>query len=352
MSDRSSGKNDPSYGQLDLFTILDVVADWPVKDDIHSMEYPIFSLSKSKDLRVRVYQRGERYVKIIPSVVGAANVFDKDILIYAVSQIVRAAEAGVPHSRRVRFDVHPFLVGTRRSTGGAAYERALDTCRRLRGTTIETNIKTTDEERTKGFGLIEDYDVVQYSKNGKGALALELVLSEWLYRAAQEYDILTINPDYFSLSQPMERRLYELARKHCGDKAFWKINLPLLKEKTGSQQETKYFRRELVKIIKDDTLPDYRVAIDEAAKPPQVVFLTRDTRKLSMELAKNNLAGWYGRLVEQGTFPSSQATKEPAGPTTPAVRPRPAGMRPVTDLLAGIEPAGPSPAPRAKRGRL
>ncbi|MBP7655039.1 MAG: replication initiator protein A [Pseudoxanthomonas sp.] len=332
-------KKDESPGliQPDLFTLLDAVADWPVKDDIHSMEYPIFSLSKNKDLRIRTYQRGDKYVKIIPSVIGAATVFDKDILIYAVSKIVRAVEAGKTPTRRVRFDIHPFLVGTRRSTGGAAYERALDTCRRLRGTTIETNVKTTEEERTDGFGLVEDYKVTQSTKNGKGALQVELLLSEWLYRAVQEYDILTINPEYFSLAQPMERRLYELGRKHCGDKAFWKINLPLLKEKTGSQQETKYFRRELVKIIKDDALPDYRIAIDEAAKPPQVVYLTRDTRKLSMELAKNNLAGWYGRLVEQGTFPPSSAAKSPAPPPAPALRPRTGGAQPLSELLPGFD---------------
>ena len=187
-------KKDESPGliQPDLFTLLDAVADWPVKDDIHSMEYPIFSLSKNKDLRIRTYQRGDKYVKIIPSVIGAATVFDKDILIYAVSKIVRAVEAGKTPTRRVRFDIHPFLVGTRRSTGGAAYERALDTCRRLRGTTIETNVKTTEEERTDGFGLVEDYKVTQSTKNGKGALQVELLLSEWLYRAVQEYDILIL----------------------------------------------------------------------------------------------------------------------------------------------------------------
>ena len=47
-------KKDESPGliQPDLFTLLDAVADWPVKDDIHSMEYPIFSLSKKKSLSV------------------------------------------------------------------------------------------------------------------------------------------------------------------------------------------------------------------------------------------------------------------------------------------------------------
>ncbi|ABM58588.1 recombinase family protein [Verminephrobacter eiseniae] len=65
--------------------------------------------------------------------------------------------------------------------------------------------------------------------------------------------------------------------------------------------------------------------------------LTRDTRKLSMELAKNNLAGWYGRLVEQGTFPPSSAAKSPAPPPAPALRPRTAGAQPLSELLPGFD---------------
>src|ERR1035437_809665 len=57
------------------------IANWPVKDDIGSMEFPIFSLSKNKDLETRTYRRGNRVVKIIPSVAGAATVFDKDLLL-------------------------------------------------------------------------------------------------------------------------------------------------------------------------------------------------------------------------------------------------------------------------------
>lgn len=303
-----SPTHDPTVPiQSDLFVFLDAPCDFSVKEDISSMEYPIFSLTKKPDTRLRTYSRGGKVLRIIPSVVGAATVFDKDLLIYCISQMVRSADAGAKVSRRIRLQVYPFLVGTRRSKGGAAYERVLDMCRRLKGTTIETNVKTTDNERTHGFGLIEDYCVTQYTKSGKGALELELILPDWLMRQVLDYDILTLNQNYFSLSQPLERRLYELARKHCGDKAFWKCNVDLLQEKSGSTQESKSFMNDLRKIAKADSLPDYKLAIDERTKPAHAVFFSRDMKKVLFELNRANLMGWFSDLM-QGRLPKSGRT--------------------------------------------
>lgn len=288
----------PNPDQPDLFVPMDAVHDWPVKDDMSTMEYPIFSLGKNHDTRIRTYSRGGKTVKVIPSAYGAATIFDKDILIYCLSQIIRATKDGLPVSRRVRIDTYPFLVGTRRSTGGAAYTRVLDMCRRLRGTTIETNVKSSEQEQTEGFGLIEDYKVVQHTKNGKGALTLEIMLSDWLYRHAINYDVLTLHPDYFSLSQPLERRLYELARKHCGDKAWWYCSLTIVHEKTGSSQSARRFKQDLKEIIARDSLPDYRVALDESSKPNQVVFLTRDGRKLMVEAQKAGKIPWVMQFLQ------------------------------------------------------
>lgn len=298
----SPGRSRPDVAapeQPDLFVVLDALHDWPVKDDVASMEYPIFSLSKTPNTRIRTYSRGGKTLRVIPSPYGAATVFDKDILIYCISQFVRAADAGAKVSRRVHIAVHPFLVGTRRSTGGAAYERVVDMCRRLKGTTIETNIKANEREQTEGFGLIEDYRITQYTKNGKGALELELTVSEWLYRAAMDFDILTLHPDYFSLNQPLERRLYELARKHCGDKAWWFCNLPLLHEKTGSSQTPRRFKQEIKAVIERNSLPDYKVALDESVKPNQVVFLTRDNPRLFSEAHKAGKLEWLARISQK-----------------------------------------------------
>lgn len=269
-----------------------------VKDDISSMEYPIFSLSKHGDNKIREYKRGGYYVKIIPSGAGAATVFDKDLLIYCLSHLVKANDSQRATSRRVKVPVGPFLQATQRSSGGASYERVIDMCRRLKGTIIETNVRTEDKKGVRGFGLIEDYAVDQYTKNGKGALVLEVTLSEWFYKAAMQYEILTIDPTYYCLGKSLERRVYELARKHTGDKAWFEIGLQLLREKAGSTQELRRFKTEIKDIVANDGLPEYRIFLDETVKPGKLVVLTRDSKKLMSEAQKQGRVEWLQQLLQ------------------------------------------------------
>lgn len=273
-----------------------------LKDDNASMEFPFFTLSKKPDKKIREIRFGDKYIKVIPSVIGAANQFDKDIVIYAISQIIKAQSAGQPHSRRMRFAVGPFLLVTKRSTGGESYERFVEACNRLRGTVIQTNIKTQEQESTRGFGLIDEYEITQGTKNGKGALEVEIVISDWYYRAATKFEVLTIPDDYFSLGKPLERKLYELARKHCGDKAYFVMDLDLTRRKCGSEQVISEFLREVKAIILDDHLPEYSLAYDKPSK--KLVFLSRDQAKLHQKLLKDKRIEWFYALLRKESLES------------------------------------------------
>ncbi len=133
---------------------------------------------------------------------------------------------------------------------------------RLRGTSIETNIKTNDIEITEGFGLIESYRVVKEGKNGK-ALAMEVKVSDWFYNSIMGNEILTIDKGYFRLKKPTDRRLYELARKHCGNQNVWKISLDKLKVKLGAVSPLRAFRYNMKKLIDSNHLPEYNISMDE-----------------------------------------------------------------------------------------
>ena len=68
--------------------------------------------------------------------------------------------------------------------------------------------------------------------------------------------MLSLHPDYFRLGKPLERRVYELARKHCGRQATWSISLETLLKKSGSQGSAKRFRQHVKHIAEHDHLPD------------------------------------------------------------------------------------------------
>ncbi|WP_205871254.1 replication initiator protein A, partial [Pseudomonas viridiflava] len=117
-----------------------------------------------------------------------------------------------------------------------------------------------------------------------------------MYKALLHYEVLTIDRRYSALRMPLERRLYELARKHVGNKPIWKADIVLMQQKCGSTQDLRYFRADVRKIIKRDSLPDYRMALDTSCKPHKIVFYTRNTKLLSDELVASDKAAWFETL--------------------------------------------------------
>ena len=316
---RKTGKDADAYEQGDLFRCD--ITNWPVKDDIASMEFPIFSLSKNKDLESREYRRGNRVVKIIPSGVGAATVFDKDLLLYVASQLIEAKNQGRPISRTVVIDSCDFLVGTERGDGRASFERIVDLLDRLRGTTIQTNIETGGVTQTEGFGMIDNYKIIsekkrtekQVGERGKEVtrhisrvLQFSVTISEWLYNGLVNFEVLTMDRSYFRLTSSIERRLYEIARKHCGDQGLWKINIDLLMEKVGTKVSRAKFREELRLTMMKDSLPEYRLALDTRAKPDDVVFYSRNSGKLAKQLIAQSLSAWFSILERLDNRPIKQ----------------------------------------------
>lgn len=323
------GTEEPSQG--DLF--LCVLPSWSIKDDIASMEIPLYSLAKQKDTKIREYRRGNKIVRVIPSSVGAATVFDKDLLLFIGSQIVEANNRNLPVSRTVQIESFGFLLGTERGDGNGSYDGIIGMLRRLRGTTIETNIPTGVDKvtQTEGFSMIDGFKVLSGKarktitidqKTGKKeqserekVFSFTVTISEWLFNSLMNYEVLTLDRGYFKLSRPTDRRLYEIARKHCGDQAMWKINIDLLAEKIGTDRERFKVRDEIRRSIEADELPQYRVALDSKARPDDVVFYTRDSRKLSMELIRSNKFDWFQTLERSDNLPQwRRKSKTPPKP--------------------------------------
>lgn len=295
----ASPKADPRENKLlpvrhkDRDFFLADLFEYTLKDDGVSMEAPIFTLATKPDLSTWKWasKDGKKSIEVYPSVKGRATQHDKDVLIYCVSQLTEALNRGRDDAkhRTVRFTVHDFLVTTNKRTSKDDYRRLQEAFERLAGTRITTDIRTGGERVRAGFGIIESWRIVQKSKNDERMVAVEITLSEWLYNAVQAFEVLTIHPDYFRLRKPLERRLYEIARKHCGQQTQWSIGLELLKEKAGSRASLKEFSRMVSEIAADDVLPDYKVLISDANRLSDVKVTFRARARI-LGSATNELA--------------------------------------------------------------
>lgn len=224
-------------------------------------------------MRVRVYERNGASVKVMPGTYGCATIHDKDVWIYCISQLVEAINRGREDvGRVVRFTAYDFLVTTNRDTSGRAYERMGEALGRLSGTRIETNIETDGRRERAGFGLVDSWRVIERDHDDR-MVAVEVTLPDWLWRSVKAKHVLTLSRDYFRLRKPLDRRIYELARKHCGAQPKWRVSLKALHEKSGSASPLRNFREDIRHLAESGELPDYRVAFD--AESDAVTFYAR-----------------------------------------------------------------------------
>ena len=233
------------------------------KDDMASMEHPVFTLSRKKDMRNLEYRNGNVSISIKPTTDGLPTIFDKDILIYCMSLLMTEVNKGNTPPKVLRISSHDLLVSTNRQTNGLSYDLLNKSLHRLAGVRIQTNIKTGRRQIVKDFGFLDYFESIESSRIKDRMIKLEIGMSDWLYNSVTSKEVLTINREYFRLNGGLERRLYEIARKHCGNQKHWSINLVPLMNKTGSTSPLRKFRYFVKQICKENHIPDYSIAIDE-----------------------------------------------------------------------------------------
>lgn len=308
------------HPQADFF-ICDV-ADAVLKDLIPQMEHPFYALSKKPETAIRRYEHEDKWLEVIPSVKGQATIYDKDILIYVVSQIMHKLNRGERVERRLRFNPRDLLIFVNRGTGGKDYNAFCEAIDRLMGTVIKTNITTAtdnssvpigDEEGLGWFHLVEKAHVQRKNDMDDGRIIwAEIEISEWIFNSIRRKSVLTLHRDYFRLRKPIERRIYEIARKMCGARASFEIGLEKLLKRTGSRMELKRFRFTMKEIATHNHLPDYLVSLDE--ERDIVIFNGRGTVVAIEDSARPDIAplqphtyglaraaapGWDVHILEQ-----------------------------------------------------
>jgi len=261
--------------QDDDFFVLDEVEINSYKSDMNSMEHPFFAL-KTGDRKDRVYQNGNVTLELLPNSKGLPTIFDKDIFIYAISKMQKVVNQGhdLPEDRSVYFTMYDFLKTINSKIGGSAYKSVEASLSRLKGTTIKTSlIIDENNKQIEAVGFIDGYKIL-LEKKGKLEIGMvKLTLPKWIFKVIESNRVLKINPDYFRIRKAIDRRIYEIARKHCGNQNQFIISLEKLYLKTGSSTILKKFKQNIKELAEKNDLPDYEIFLD--VKKNLVTFLKR-----------------------------------------------------------------------------
>ncbi len=278
--------------QLEIFTVS--AADPPWRDNRDAMEYPFLSLQKGRVKPIKFRNADVALSVHAPAEFGLASIWDWDLIIFAASHVNDGIEAGLKASPRIRFVPHDCLKQIGRSTGGKDYRELAQSIRRLRMTTVITNIRYDDEAgEERPFSWLTDYSLPKrYSRSSitpaspegepDPSRPWEIELPPWLYNAIlRRRDILAVHPDYFQLTGGLERWLYRVARKSVPDKAevpAIHFRMATLHERSGTTRPLRNFAGDIRKMAEAQPLPEYGLKVEKRGKH-ELVILYRDYAK-------------------------------------------------------------------------
>lgn len=281
--------------QLAFF--VPVIYDAPIKDDVNLMDVAPFSLSKSKREGVITYELKDSTITIDGSAgVGLATAFDYDIFLHMVSYMAEEARRyrlelskgrrpDLP-ARVYRPSVAHILKFCRRNSGGKQYKDVEGALDRLAGTRIKiVNLSNGHRREVVNMPLIQAYKVISKTTTGH-VDEVEIGVPDWVYNGIVKEQghphILTINPDYFLISQSIGRVIYRLARKAAG-KTKAEYGLTELHKRSGSTQARPQFAQMLRRFIASTKMfefPDYDLELAEGRDEPKLIMRYREPTPL------------------------------------------------------------------------
>ena len=242
----------PHRHHPDLF-VADL-ASVPLKELAEHLEFPFFGLAPQPHHGLRRFEddRGN-YIELHPGLQGLPTLQDQDILIYCMSVAMAEVRRGRPVPEMVRMSAGGLLRFANRPAGGRQYAAVEAGIYRLTTLTLKTNLRGEEATYSRLFGIVDEASMVRrdHRKDRPGALlGCEIVLSRWIREALEARRVLTLHDDYFRLKTPLERAVYQVVRKHCGEQRKWTVGLAKLQAKVGSSLRLRDFRRQIRTVVR------------------------------------------------------------------------------------------------------
>ena len=246
----------------------------PIKDSQIQMSFPFFVMSKNPVLETRTYEdENGNELRIMPhQELGQPTQQDKHLLIFLLSICMQKINDEKTIPNKVRITSADFLDFCGKGTGGSQYSMVGKSLSRLTGANVEAIYKEGSQTIKEEFHILDHNRVVRANDADGRLIHFDVTLSPWLLNVLEKKKVLTLHPDYFTLSRPLEQRLYEIARKYCGKQKSAGMTIDKLHELTGSTASRKVFMRNLRQIIKTNTI-DYQFRIKKTGNK-QTIFIS------------------------------------------------------------------------------
>ena len=227
-----------------------------LRDAIDLMAWPCFALGKRpRHLPIQHEYRGD-FLRVVPvsAVPGLATIWDADLLIWAVSQLVEAHDRRLSVSPALMVSGFQVLRFLGRGTGQTQYRQLTAALDRLAGSAVETSIGASLAAPAR-FRWIE-----RWARTDGG---LMVVMPDWLLAVVIERRrVLRIEPAYLRLTGGIARWLWRLLRRHAHEKSTgWEISLLALHARSGSLARRTDFVADLRRIARANALPGYRLSL-------------------------------------------------------------------------------------------
>ena len=227
-----------------------------IRDSIDLMAWPCFALGKRPRWEPIVHQYRGDFLRVapVPSGPGMATIWDADLLIWAISQLVEAHDRRLSVSPVLMVSGFQVLRFLGRGTGQTQYRQLTAALYRLAGSAIETSVGASLAMPAR-FRWIERW---VWTDSG-----LKIVVPDWLLTVAiDRRRVLRIDPAYLRLTGGIARWLWRLLRRHVHEKSTgWEISLLALHARSGSLARSTDFVADLRRIARANALPGYRLSL-------------------------------------------------------------------------------------------
>ncbi len=242
------------------------------------MSLPFFS--PDRNLRKLNYEYsspdGSVKLKVMPCPeLGAAKVWDGDVLMYALSKGVKAYLETKEFPRVICFSAYEYLKQAgKKAKSGKNQADLKEQIQRLAATRYKCSLINPQTGKEKGGGIFSLCEAQWINDEQGNIYKIQIVISDTLFDYfASKNDLLSLKQGLLLEAWREERsglkkRLLMLVGTHLGNQNFWRVGLRNLKDMCGYRNEMKYFKREFQRLM--TSLP-WKVDIEENREGQKIV---------------------------------------------------------------------------------